>query len=76
MAKLGLNFGLNFSSHDSAHKILVLIAYVKTPLITAYAALSSKVRGLNFGLCLHLHPYFMCVSSDCSGKSAHMLRLT
>ena len=32
-------------------------------------------KGLSFGLCLHLHPYFVYTSSDGSGESAHMRRL-
>ena len=35
----------------------------------------SKVRGLNFGLSLHQHPYFVYMSSEGSGESAHMLKL-
>ena len=35
------------------------------------ADVSSEARGLNFGLCLKLHPYFVYVSSIGSDKYAH-----
>ena len=54
----------------------MLIAYVQMPLINAHAVVSSGARGLNFGLSLHLHPYFVYASSKGSGKSAHKGRLT
>ena len=28
-------------------------------------------KGLTFGLCLHLHPYFVYTSSEDSGESAY-----
>ena len=37
--------------------------------------ISSKGRGLNFGLSLHLHPYFVYASSKGSGESAYKSRL-
>ena len=40
------------------------------------ADLSSRDCGLNFGLSLHLHPYFVYASSGSSGKSAHLGMLT
>ena len=32
---------------------------------------SSTARGLNFGPSLHLHPYFVYASSECSEESVH-----
>ena len=40
------------------------------------AVVSSEAKGINFGLVLHLRPYFVYASSEGSGKSAHMRRLT
>ena len=34
---------------------------------------SNKTRDLNFGLSLHLHPYFVYAGSQGSGESAHDL---
>ena len=39
------------------HETSVLIAYM--PLINAHADIFSRVRGLNIGLGLHIHPYFV-----------------
>ena len=36
------------------------------------ADLSSRDTGSNFGLSLHLQPYFVYTSSESSGKSAHL----
>ena len=44
--------------------------------LKAHADLSSKARGLNFGPRIHLHPYDVYTSSEGSGKSAHLHRLT
>ena len=57
-----------------AHKISVLITYVKTPLrlINAHADIFSIARSLNFGLSLHLHPFFVYASSEGFGESAHI----
>ena len=41
-----------------------------------HTGVSRGTRGLNFGQCLHLHSYFVYASSECSGESAHMHRLT
>ena len=57
------------------HKLSVLIECELMPLINANDNVSSEGRGLKFGLNLHLHPYFVCVSSEGSGKSTHMCRL-
>ena len=40
-----------------AYEILVFIAYVQKHPFNDLAGVSSKARGLNFGLRLHLHPY-------------------
>ena len=45
--------------------------FQQIPLINADTDISSKVRGLNFGLSLHLHPYFLNASSKGSGKSVY-----
>ena len=42
--------------------------YAQKPTLNAYADVSS---GPNFGLSLHLHPYFVYASSEGAGKSAH-----
>ena len=41
-------------------------------LINTHADVSSKARGLNLDLRLHLQAYFLYVSSEGSGKSVHM----
>ena len=38
------------------------------PLINAHDDVFSKVRGLHFGLSLHLKPYFVHASSEEAGK--------
>ena len=45
------------------------------PLINTHADVDSEVRGLNVGLSLYLHAYFVYASSKASGGSAHMHRL-
>ena len=55
---------------------MVLVAYGQMPLIYAHAGTSTKARGINFGLSLHLHPYIVYTSGKGSGESAHTLRLT
>ena len=37
--------------------------------------LSSEARAMNFGPGVHLCPYFMYVSSECSGETVHLHRL-
>ena len=60
-----------------AHKILVLITYAQMPLINSHADISRRANGrLNFSLSLYLHPYFVYESSEGSGESAHLCRLT
>ena len=41
-----------------------------TALIMADTDISRRAGGLNFYLSLHLHPYFVYTSSECSGESA------
>ena len=36
--------------------ILVLFAYTEIPLNNAHTGASNKIRGLNFGLSIRLHP--------------------
>ena len=61
---------------EPAHAILELIAYAQMLLINAVAGVSSRARGIHIDLHLHLHSYFMNASSEKSGESAHMRRLT
>ena len=61
-------------SYGPVHEILALIACVQTLLINAHADISSNVRGLDFGLSLHLHPCFMYASSKGSGESLLICR--
>ena len=58
-----------------AHEILVPIPYTQKPPLKDHADLSSMVRGLNFGLSLHQHSYFMYVSSEGYDESVHMYKL-
>ena len=51
------------------------VEYAQMLLIKAQAGVSNKARGLNFGIDLYLHPYFVNASSEGSGESAHMRRL-
>ena len=46
-----------------------------TPVINTHAGVSNGARSLQFGLSLHLHPFFVYASSEDSGESAHMRRL-
>ena len=43
--------------------------------LNAHADISREVSNLNFGLGLHLHPYFVYATSQGSGQSLHMCRL-
>ena len=54
---------------------MVLIAHAPKPDLNAHADLPSGVRGLNFGLSLHKHPFLLYASSEDSGESARMRRL-
>ena len=55
------------SRGSTLYGILVLIAYGLKSLINANADGSSKARGLNFGVSLHLQPY-LCMQA-CSSKA-------
>ena len=57
-----------------AHEILVLAAYAEKPPSNTHAYISSGAKGLNFGLSLHLHPYFVYASSKSSSESAHFVQ--
>ena len=80
-AFLAGNYNQNFKTltmyveNGTVHEILVLVAFPQKRLINVLAYVSSGARGLNFGLSLHLHPYFVCASSKCSGKYVHLRRL-
>ena len=58
--------------YGPACKILILIAYVQTPLINAHDYTYSNARGLKFGLSLHQHPYFVYARGQGCGESAPM----
>ena len=49
---------------ETACEILILITFEKNPPLKAHAGIS----GLNIGLSLHLHPYFIYVSNEGSGE--------
>ena len=49
----------------------ILIAYAQNRPINANADVFSTARGLNFGLSLHLHPYYAHACSEGTGESAH-----
>ena len=44
--------------------------------LSIHIQISSEARGLMFGFKLHLHPYFMCASSEVSDETAHLCRLS
>ena len=44
----------------------------KKPPLNAHAVVSSGARGLNFGLSIHPHPYFVYASNEGSGKPAQV----
>ena len=50
-------------------------AYAQKPIFNAHADVSGWARGLKFSLNLHVHPYFMYVSSKGTDESAHLSRL-
>ena len=50
--------------YEPVHEILVLISYMQKPDI------SSRAKSLNFSRSLHLHPNFVYVSREGSGKTA------
>ena len=54
---------------------IVIIRHSQKPPLNNYADVSSGARSLSYALNLHLYPYFMYVSSEGSGESAHLHRL-
>ena len=50
----------------------MFIIHALKPPVNAYADIFSGARGLKFGLSLHLHPYFVYVSSKGSGGSSYL----
>ena len=59
----------------SQHMRIILNAHSQKTLINAHTDVSSKARGLTFGLSLHQHPYFVYLHSKGSGESVHLHRL-
>ena len=53
--------------------LLYLSYYVLGHTSNVHAKLSSREKGLNFILSLHLHPYFVCVDSDGYSKESNQL---
>ena len=47
------------------------ITKVQMSVINTHADISRKASGLRFGLSLHLHQYFVYVSSEGSAESVH-----
>ena len=58
------------------HEIVVLIAHAQKLPLNAQVDVSSGARGLKFGTSLYIHTYFVYASSEGSGESAHVRRLT
>ena len=50
------------------------MAYAQIPLINAHTDVSSKARGLHFGLSLNQHSYLRYASSEFSGVPVHKRR--
>ena len=48
-----------------------VLLYVTKPPISTHVDVSSGARGLNFGLSLYQHPYFVYASSESSGESVN-----
>ena len=57
-------------------KVYIIIHNWVEPNMNIHADLSSRAKGLKFCLNPYLQTYYMDVSSKCSGKSAHLYRLT
>ena len=62
---------------DLSHIPMYVKASSKRQCMRAHANAGgpSGVRVLNFGLSIHLHPYFVCASSEDSGEPLHLHRL-
>ena len=52
-----------------------VISYAEKLPLNDHVDLSSRARGVNFGLNLHLHPYYVIAGSYGSGQSAQVHRL-
>ena len=54
-------------THWRVHEILVLISYEQKTPINDHDSVSSEAKGINFGLSLHLHPFFVinCENISC-----------
>ena len=48
-------------------RLTQVLLYVQMFLVNAHTELYSKIRGLKFGLGLHLQPYFVYARSEGSG---------
>ena len=57
------------------HEILELIIYAQKLPFNIHADVSSRARGINCGLSLHLYPCFVNASSGGLGESAYLRRL-
>ena len=53
----------------------VFFRYEQKPPLNAYAGVYRRARGLKFALSLHLHPFFVYISSKGSGESMHLGRI-
>ena len=58
------------------HEIVVLIAHAQKLPLNAKLDISNGARVLQFGTSLYIHTYFVYASSEESGESAHVRRLT
>ena len=63
------------SIYGPAYEILVLITHAQKPPINTHADISRGAKGLNFGLNLHLHPFFVYVGSNGFCESVLLCRL-
>ena len=52
------------------------IWYAQKPPMNAHVGVPSRVTSLNYGASFQLHPSFVYASSEGSGESTHMCRLT
>ena len=57
--------------NEPAHEILAHTAFAQTPPFNARADVTSKARGLKFGLSLHLLQCFVYASSEGFGETTH-----
>ena len=73
--QISMNFRYKQKKYMPAYETVLLIAYARMPLINPNADVPSKAGGLKFCLSPHKHPYFVNVSSNGPGETAHMHRL-